>query len=151
MKLARESHSKFEKFFREIFEDGQFQMPEIYIYAGRFSRILTFVLKIHGITIGRNIFITPKFVSLGENDLLKLHVELAAHEITHVLQYRRLGFIKFFYKYFRDFARNLRREGSLNAASRRQAYLEIPFEIEARETAARFVEWNGEKWKMKNG
>jgi hypothetical protein len=73
---------------------------------------------------------------------LKLPEDLIAHEIAHTLQYRREGFVNFFRKYLSSYWRNLRRKRKWDAAARQEAYLEIPFEIEARATAARFVEWN---------
>lgn len=142
MKLAEESYLKLEEFFRVILYEKEFRLPTIYFHAGRFSRILTGALKIHGITIGKNIFVTPKFVSPAGNNRRKVHVELAAHEIAHVLQFKREGFVRFFYKYLTSYLQNLRRQKNWNAAARQQAYLDIPFEIEARATAARFVEWN---------
>lgn len=144
MKLAPDSHLKFEAFFREFLADEQFQMPKVYFYAGKFSRLLTKALKIHGITIGGSVFVTPKFVSI-ENNLIKIHVELAAHEIAHVLQYKREGFVRFLCEYLKSYRRNLKKKKIRNKVSRHQAYLEIPFEIEARETAAKFVEWNEKK------
>ncbi|HXG84888.1 MAG TPA: hypothetical protein VNI84_12770 [Pyrinomonadaceae bacterium] len=152
MKLAPDSHLKFEAFFREFFADEQFQVPEVYFYSGKFSRLLTETLKIHGIAIGKNVFVTPKFVSV-ENKRLKIHTELAAHEIVHVLQYKREGFIKFLYEYLKSYRRNLKKKKILDKVSRRQAYWEIPFEIEAREIAAKFVEWNEKNGKriMDNG
>ncbi|MDQ3321313.1 MAG: hypothetical protein M3525_02460 [Acidobacteriota bacterium] len=132
--------------------DEQFQMPKVYFYAGKFSRLLTKILKIHGITIGGSVFVTPKFISI-ENNCCKIHVELAAHEIAHVLQYKREGFIRFLYEYLKSYRQNLKKKKTRDKVSRRQAYLEIPFEIEAREVAAKFMEWNekNEKRIMDNG
>ncbi len=149
MKLAVASRLKFEAFFRELTGDERFQMPVVYFYAGKFSSLLSKALKVHGITIGKNIFVTPKLVS-AENNFPKIDVELAAHEIAHVLQFRREGFINFFRKYLSSYRRNLKNKKSWGAVSRHQAYLEIPFEIEAREIAAKFVEWNETRRKTDN-
>lgn len=145
MKLAESSRRKLEKFFRETLNDGEIRLPEIYFHAGRFSEILTRVLKIYAITIGENIFVAPEFVSLETTGRRKIHLELAAHEITHVVQFKREGFLKFFYKYLKSYLINLREQKTWDAAARQQAYLDIPFEIEAREAAARFVERNRKK------
>lgn len=142
MKLAESSRVKLEEFFREITNDERLRLPEIFFHAGSFSEILTRHLKIHGITIGRNIFIAPEFVFFSDKDFYKTHIELAAHEITHVLQFQREGFVKFFYKYLKSYLQNLRRQKVWDAAARQQAYLDIPFETEARAAAAKFVEWN---------
>ncbi len=142
MKLAESSHRKLEAFFREYLNDETFHLPQIYFYVGNFTNLLTAFISVHGITFGRRIFITSRLLSFNQNNLLKLPEDLAAHEITHVLQYRREGFIKFFYKYLTSFGRNLQKRKKWDAVSRQNAYLEIPFEVEARRVAAKFVEWN---------
>jgi len=144
MKLAPESRLKFEAFFRKTLADEHFQMPEVYFYGGKFSRILTKSLNIHGITIGRNVFVTTKVISV-ENKRHRIETELAAHEIAHVLQYGCEGFIKFLYKYLKSYRGNLKKLKKTDKLSRHQAYLEIPFEIEARAIAADFIEWNKKK------
>lgn len=142
MKLAETSHQKLEMFFREYLNDEEFRLPIIYFYVGKFTNFFTNFISVHGITFGRRIFIAPNLLSLNQNNLLKLPEELVAHEITHVLQYNREGFFKFFYKYLTNFWRNLKKKNKWDGESRQQAYLEIPFEVEARAVAARFVEWN---------
>jgi len=142
MKLAETSHQKLESFFREYLNDENFRLPVIYFYAGKFSSFFTALISVHGITFGRRIFIKPKFLSFDESNLLKLPVELAAHEIAHTLQYKREGFVSFFYKYLSSFWGNLKKKEKWDADSRHEAYLDIPFEIEARAVAASFVEWN---------
>lgn len=142
MKLAESSHQKLETFFREYLNDESFRLPVIHFYIGNFTRIFTAIIKVHGITFGRRIYIMPSFVALNRFNHLKLPESLVAHEITHTLQYRREGFLMFFYKYLTSFWRNLRKRKSWDIVSRQKAYLEIPFEIEAREVAEKFVEWN---------
>ena len=140
MKLADESRQMFELFFRELLGDEDFRLPVIYFYAGKFSKLLTVSFKIHGITIGKNIFIKPTLI-LSNDILSKINAELAAHEISHVLQYRREGFIKFLFKYFQSYRRNLKGKSKFDSFLRHEAYMNIPYEIEAREIAARFVVW----------
>jgi len=142
MKLADSSHQRLEAFYREHLNDADFRLPAINFYVGIFTKILTNLISVHGITFGKRIFIAPKHLSLNQNNFLKLPEDLIAHEITHTLQYRREGFVKFFYKYLLSYRRNLCAKKKWNAAARQEAYLEIPYEIEARATAARFVEWN---------
>ncbi len=145
MKLAENSQDKLETFFREILSDENFRLPKINFYAGRFSRIFTLILQVHGITFGRHIFIMPDLIANDFENRRKLSLELVAHEIVHVLQYKREGFIRFFYKYLTSYWQNLRKKNDWNADSRHEAYREIPFEREAREIAASFVEWNRNK------
>jgi hypothetical protein len=149
MKLADASHRKLELFFREYLNDENLRLPTTHFYVGRFTKTLTRVISVHGITVGKRIFIKPALLSLNQNNLPTLPEDLIAHEIAHVLQYRREGFLNFFYKYLTDFGRNLRGKKKWDAVSRHKAYLEIPFEIEARQAAARFVEWNRHQGKSK--
>ncbi len=83
----------------------------------------------------------PELISLNKNQQKRIPEDLAAHEIMHVIQYQREGFFKFLYIYLRDYWKNLKRREKWDFNSRRLAYLEIPFEIEAREAAQKFVEW----------
>jgi hypothetical protein len=147
MKLADTSHQRLEEFFREYLDNADFHLPTIYLYAGKFTDILTSVISVHGITLGKRIFITPKLLSFNRNNFLKLPEDLIAHEITHAIQYRQEGFFRFFYQYASSYWRNLRAKKKWDAAARHEAYLEIPFEIEARRAAAWFVEWNRENSK----
>lgn len=142
MKLADTSHQRLEAFFREYLDDADFRLPAVNLYAGKLTNILTNLISVHGITFGKRIFITPKLLSFNRNNFLKLPEDLIAHEITHAVQYRRNGFVRFFYEYLSSYWRNLRAKKRWDAAARYEAYLEIPFEIEARRAAARFVEWN---------
>ncbi len=148
MKLAESSRRKLETFFREYLNDSSFTLPVINIYAGKFTQLFTKTIKVAGITFGRKIFIPRELVSFNRHNQLKLPEELIAHEITHVLQYRREGLFKFFYKYLRDYRANLQKQKVRDAESKRNAYLEIPFEIEAREVAGKFVEWNENHQKL---
>lgn len=142
MKLATSSHQKLELFFREYLNDESFRLPQVNFYVGNITRFVTNIIKVHGITFGRSIFILPTFLITNQKNLLTLPEKLVAHEVAHVLQYRREGFIRFFYKYVTNFWKNLRTKKKWDVLSRQEAYLEIPFEIEAREVAEKFVEWN---------
>ncbi len=149
MKLAESSHRKIEEFYREFLDEKDFKLPVIHFYAGKFTHTFTKLLSVNGITFGRRIFIFPQFISLNQNQNPKLPELLVVHEIAHVLQYRREGFIKFFYKYFGDYWKNLRKKKKWNQLARQQAYFEIPFEVEARKAADKYLEWK-EKNQEKN-
>lgn len=142
MKLGEKSRRKIEEFFREHLNDASFRLPEIYFYAGGFSRILTRLLVIDGITIGRRIFIFADNIRCADDGRKILNDELAVHEIAHVLQYRRDGFFTFLRRYLNYYRENLKRFGSSNKRLRALAYYEIPYEIEAREIASRFSSWS---------
>jgi len=142
MKLSESSQQKLELFFQDYLNDKNFTLPKINIYAGRFSRFLTSILKIYGITFGKHIFIQPQLFTKNSKNKLKINEELAAHEIAHVLQYKREGSIRFLYKYQKSYWKNLRKKEKWDSNARIEAYFEIPFEIEARETAEKFRFWN---------
>ncbi len=141
MKLSEKSRRKIEEFFRECYKDDDFNLPEIKFYGGKITRFFTTKLKIEGITIGKRIFISPEQFWRNESKLIRLGEEITIHEIAHVLQYWREGFFGFLYKYLRDYRRNLRKLKKWDSFSRRMAYFEIPFEIEARETEKKYREW----------
>ncbi len=141
MKLAESSQDKLEAFFREFLADENFRLPVINFYGGKFSKIITKILQVHGITFGKRIFIQPDLIGKDFENRRQLSLELAAHEIVHVLQYKKDGFVRFFYKYLTSYLRNLRVKKDWSAAGRHEAYREIPFEKEAREIAAEFARW----------
>lgn len=58
---------------------------------------------------------------------------LLAHELVHVRQFAEHGPVRFIARYVADYLKNLRKY-----RNHHQAYLEIPFEIEARREA---FEW----------
>lgn len=142
MKLSEKSHKKIEEFFREHLADENFRLPEIYFYGGKFTHFLTSRLKIEGITIGRRIYVFPENFRVCENQKIWLDEKLVVHEITHVLQYRREGFFKFLWQYRKSYYANLRDKKNRDSYARSQAYYEIPFEIEARQTASKFAVWS---------
>ena len=57
---------------------------------------------------------------------------LVPHELVHVRQYQEHGFAMFLVRYLTAYFR-----GRLAGKGHRQAYLDIPFEVQAREAEAR--------------
>lgn len=141
MKLAEDSHRKFEVFFRELTGDEHFSLPAIEIYARRGANLLTGLFRINGITIGRRIVIQPELTVRGADQRLYAPKKLLAHEIAHVVQYARAGLVKFLWTYLKDYWLALKRKEKWDSEARTQAYLEIPFEVEARQIADDFIEW----------
>lgn len=148
MKLAPDSHQRLEEFFREYLDDEKFVLPKIHFYGGIFTRVFTYFIKVHGITFGRRIFILPALISVNRSNEPRLSEQLAAHEITHVIQYQKHGFIGFFYNYLKCYINNLQCKKKWDLNSRQEAYFEIPFEIQARDAATKFAEWNSEKRRL---
>ena len=57
---------------------------------------------------------------------------LLAHEMVHVRQWQELGVPRFLWRYLSSYLR-----GRLGGLSHQDAYLAIPFEVEARQVAGR--------------
>jgi hypothetical protein len=75
-----------------------------------------------------NIYLRPGFYRLDSIEGLAL----LAHEIAHCRQYRRLGTWRFRARYLAAYFKN-----RFRGMTCREAYLNIPFEIEAREIESR--------------
>ncbi len=84
-----------------------------------------------GMTIGKLVFLRGDRIEHRATSLL-------AHELVHVRQFAEHGPVRFLTRYFGDYLRNLKA-----CRNHRQAYLDIPFEIEAREEAARWAKKAG--------
>lgn len=80
-----------------------------------------------GITLGHKVYIHARH--FGEDDTLPM--PLVVHELVHVVQFLRDGTPRFLARYLRDYARNL-----IQGMSDYDAYLNIPYEIEARQIEA---------------
>lgn len=151
MKLAPKLHLQLEVFFREFFGDQSLRLPEIEIYAKRGARLITGILGVGGITFGRHIFIQPDLIYRNDQSRLCISKELLAHEAAHTMQYRRLGTLKFLYEYFKSYFLTLRNKRKWDSIARMQAYLDIPFETEARVCGAAFIKWRKNKMQSENG
>lgn len=84
-----------------------------------------------GMTIGR-------FVLLRGNQIERGATTLLAHELVHVRQFAEMGMPRFLTSYFGSYLKNLAR-----TRNHRQAYLDIPLEIEARREAAQWSKTRG--------
>lgn len=76
-----------------------------------------------GMTIGRYVLLRGDHIENRSSTLL-------AHELVHVRQFAEMGMARFLSAYFGSYAKNL-----LRTRNHRQAYLDIPLEIEARSEA----------------
>lgn len=141
MKLSKDAHKLFAEFFCDSDLCRVQEFPDIQVYAKRGSWILTNLLLVDGITFGRTIFIRPKLTKRDKDSVLRVSKTLMAHEITHVLQYKREGLYKFLLNYFRDFWRIFRKKKQWNLRSVFESYKKIPHEVEARKVAVEFSNW----------
>lgn len=140
MLLSVDSRKKFEDFLRENSAEVVV-VPKVKIYSGKIAGFLTKTLKTDGITFGRRVFVRPNFVWRDENSRLCCSIYLLPHEMAHVLQYQKYGRLKFLYFYLRDFWRALRTKKKWDFQARHEAYLEIPFEVEARKFSEDYLSW----------
>lgn len=141
MRLSRDLHQKIERFFRVYYKDDSLKLPEVEIFIRRGAWIFSSLLFVSGITFGRKIFIKPSLIERDDKNRLVISKNLLVHELTHTMQYEREGFTGFLFKYFKDFCVNLRRKKKWDFYSRMESYLEIPHEIEARDSAEKFTAW----------
>lgn len=143
MFLAKDSRERFEEFYRDFFDsERNMILPPVKVYARSGAGLITKLLKINGITFGRRIFIAPQLTTRSADERLLAPKALIAHELAHVLQYQKLGFVKFFYTYLKGYWQALKAKEKWDANARMEAYLEIPHEVEARQFAADFLEWS---------
>lgn len=143
MRLSPKTHQQFETFFRQYFDDENLKLPQVEIYTRQGAKLVTKIVKVDGITIGRHIFIDSKLAKYDEKKRLCISKNLLSHEIAHVIQYQQSGFFGFLYKYIKDYFVILKGKKTRNAHARLESYWEIPHEIEARDAAKKFVEWVG--------
>lgn len=83
---------------------------------------------IHGITLGKGVFVDPAILDGDPHRLGRLTL----HELTHLRQISDLGLGRFLWRYLRDYAR-----GRLRRLDHNDAYREIGLEAEARRTTDR--------------
>lgn len=141
MKLARGSHQRLEKFFREYFNDPELRLPRIYLHRGLLARLITKRLKVEAITIGRHIFLSPQRVTVVDG-CLSTKGWLVAHEAAHVLQYEREGYTRFLFRYFYGYLLALRGNGRWNREVSMNAYLAIEAERVAHDVERAYQAWS---------
>jgi len=104
-----------EHYFREDF-------GRVVVHRGGFYRLLTRWLRVRGVTLGNHVYIAPGV----DVDDYPFGFLLLAHEVVHVLQYRRQGFSRFLARYGREFFR-----GIFSGKAPIEAYREVAAEVEA--------------------
>ncbi|OYT73357.1 MAG: hypothetical protein CFK52_01965 [Chloracidobacterium sp. CP2_5A] len=123
-RLPPASCRQLEPFFPELNlrRDVLWRVDGLPWWARRFA-----VIPPAAITLGSLVWVAPDWLAPETPD----GVELIAHELVHVTQYRRYGCLGFARRYGLAFLRNALRGDSLAAA-----YENIPLEVEARLRAA---------------
>lgn len=86
---------------------------------------------VRGVTMWKGVFVDRELFS-GDRDRL---ARLVIHELVHVRQFHDAGYVGFSLRYATDYI-----TGLLAGKSGRQAYLDIPAEVEARELTKRIVD-----------
>ncbi len=83
---------------------------------------------IQGVTIRNMVFVDPELMRGDRTRLARLVI----HELVHVSQFAKSGYFPYMARYLYEYF-----QGRLSGKDRRQAYLDISAEVEAREVAAR--------------
>ena len=149
MYLSEVSRRIFQDFCGECSTIKPQTVPPVRFFTGGGAGFLTKLLNINGITFGRSVIINPDLIRRDDGGKTRAPSELIAHELAHVLQYERLGYVRFLYIYLRDWWRIFKSKPKWNSAARREAYFDIPHEIEARRFAGEYLGWR-EINKLKN-
>ncbi len=144
MKLAAESQTHIQNFFRSHLRDETLELPSVSIYGNRFAGLLTGVCRVGGITFGRRIFVAPSFIKRNETGRLTIPGWLVAHEAMHMLQYKEHGTVGFLACYLHEFWQRLRETKRWDRAARMTAYLAIAEECVARAAEDAYCAWSGE-------
>jgi hypothetical protein len=142
LRLPPDGQDRLQQFFRDHTGDPSLCVPPLAISAGAAARLLTRVLGIAAITLGRRVLVAPALVSRDEQGALFLPAGLLVHEAAHVLQFASEGAFRFLARYVRDYLALLRAARRLDAAGRRAAYRAIPAERAARAAAAAYRAWS---------
>lgn len=142
MKLSENSQKIYAEFFQDCDICRFFEFPKVQIYSRNGSKILTKILNVEAITFGKHIFVHPKYIRRDEKKRLRIYDKLLAHELVHVLQYQKHGFVRFLKKYIRDFWNAFKKKEKWNLETWYESYSEIPYEIQARKFAADFMHWS---------
>lgn len=141
MFLAAHTEHHLEEFFRCFTNDATLRLPRVRVHSNALANFVTRRLRIAGITIGRRILIAPSVVERNMKGEFVVSEELLVHEMMHVLQFKRQGFVNFLWRYVGDYLKTLWREKRCDAATRMKAYLAIPAECEARAAASEYMQW----------
>ena len=143
MLLARASHARVERFFREHRGEPGLTLPPVYVHGSLVAWLLTVLAGgMSGITFGRHVFVRPSLVRRDAEGRARVPAPLLVHEATHVLQYEERGFAPFLFDYVREYLRLLRAGGRWGAQRRMAAYLAIGVEREAREAEHAYASWS---------
>lgn len=97
--------------------------------AGRPIR-LAWRSGVRAVTMGRLVLADPDVMNGDPRDLARLVV----HELVHVRQFARMGYLRFMTRYVLEYL-----TGRLRGQDHRDAYTNIGAEVEAREIADRHV------------
>jgi hypothetical protein len=105
------------------------RVPTLLEVRGPASAVAYLALRFRasGVTIGDDVYLRAEYFDTYR----QIPLDLVAHEVAHVAQFRRDGTVPFLTRYLYHYARGLAR-----GMSDRRAYRAIVYEREARRTAA---------------
>lgn len=99
-------------------------LDHIRLYQGglRLGYLILLLNRAKAITFGKRIFFARGIL----NDSTLTGITLIAHELVHVRQYQETGFLKFLYRYIRDYL-----QSRIKGKDHNSAYYNVGFEQEA--------------------
>ena len=104
------------------------RLPSVFEIRGPKTTVAYLALRSRacGITLGDDVYIRSEFFAVDQS----IPLRLLAHEVAHVVQFRRDGLVPFLTRYIWDYSKGL-----AQGLGDRRAYLEIGYEREARRVA----------------
>ena len=102
-------------------------LDKIRLYAGglRIGHLILLINRATAITFSKRIYFARGILDDLVNSGLT-GITLIAHELTHVRQYQEMGFLRFLYRYLRDYI-----QSRIEGKNHHSAYLNVSFEQEA--------------------
>ncbi len=99
-------------------------LDHIRFYQGglRLGHLILLLNRATAITFGEKIFFARGML----DDSTITGITLIVHELTHVRQYQEIGFLKFLYRYLRDYL-----QSRIKGKDHNSAYYNVGFEQEA--------------------
>jgi len=99
-------------------------LDKIRLYSGglRLGHLILLLNRATAITFGKKIFFARGML----DESTPTGITLIAHELTHVRQYQETGYLRFLYRYLRDYI-----QSRIEGKNHHSAYLNVSFEQEA--------------------
>jgi hypothetical protein len=131
MRLTSNSHQSLQNFFRLHFGQRDLVLPLIEWDVSVKARLVVRSSGVTAMTLGTRVLLEPKALHIDSDGRYRILSRLAAHEATHVLQYQRMGWGRFLWRYLSDYAGHMQQAAKWDAVAHFRSYEAIRAEREA--------------------